>query len=177
MRSLWWAKWHWDRFIAVPSFFTLSTITVMFRTLSCIYHWRYRTLATDIILKMEPINHPETSVTNYWLKLGNSLGDGTPQNTSPSRIYLNTKINILNLHFSSCGQAWNRMWISWSCQVTLSHYTKRILKKSFTFVLQICYNTPPFQVCMWRDPRASSNCRDKEASNYDGPNYDGPSVA
>jgi len=84
----------------------------MFHTRSCIYHLRYRILATDIFtLKMEPKHHSETSVTNCPLKLGNSLGDQTPQNTSTPKIYLYKKFNILDFHWyiSYPGQAANKM--------------------------------------------------------------------
>jgi hypothetical protein len=85
---------------------------------------------------MEPKHHPETSVTNFPLKLGNSLGDQNSRNTSTSNIYLFTKFNILNFHWyiSSGGQAANETWMSCSCQITLFHYTKRILNKSSIFV-------------------------------------------
>ena len=92
MRNLWWAKWHFG----VLRYFPLGIPTVMFHTHSCINHWRYRTLATDIFtLKMEPKYHTETSVTNYPLKLGNSLGYQKPQNTFPPKF-----IFITNLIFS-----------------------------------------------------------------------------
>ena len=81
-------------------FFPLSITTIMFHPRSYIYHWRYRTLATDILaLKMAPIHHSETSVTNYPLKLGNNLGHQKPQNTSTPRIYLYTNFNIINFHW------------------------------------------------------------------------------
>jgi len=133
-------------------FFPLGITTLMFHKRSGIYHWRYRTLATDILaLKMEPIYHPETSETNYPLKLGNSPGDQKPQNTSTLKIYLYTKFNILNFHWyiSSRGQAANKMWISSSCHVALFHYTKRILNKIFMFVANLLQQAIPGLHMTW----------------------------
>lgn len=108
MRNLRWAKWNF----AVLRFFPVGITTLMLHKRSCIYHRRYRTLATDILaLKMEPVYHPETSETNYPLKLGKSPRDQKPQNTFTLKMYLYNKFNNLNFYWyiSSRGQAANKM--------------------------------------------------------------------